>query len=129
MKRTYVNGRTRRKILERDNYSCVKCGFNKIYTVEDIPINYKKSFALFILFKREITHNHENKILEYVDNGGDIEDIIFNWLSPQGLEIDHIIAVCLGGTNDEDNLRCLCRECHRKKTNKDLAILSIRDIL
>lgn len=31
------------------------------------------------------------------------------------IEIDHIKPVCLGGTNDLDNLRLACRKCNRKK--------------
>jgi 5-methylcytosine-specific restriction endonuclease McrA len=37
------------------------------------------------------------------------------------LEIDHIIALCLGGTNQVSNLQVLCHECHREKTRTDLA--------
>ena len=31
------------------------------------------------------------------------------------LEVDHIIEVCNGGTNDMDNLQTLCSECNRAK--------------
>ena len=31
-------------------------------------------------------------------------------------EVDHIIALDHGGTNNPDNLRALCPHCHRKKT-------------
>jgi hypothetical protein len=31
-------------------------------------------------------------------------------------EVDHIIALFKGGTNDEKNLIALCRNCHGKKT-------------
>ena len=31
-------------------------------------------------------------------------------------EIDHIVALCDGGTNDIMNLQALCRNCHGKKT-------------
>ena len=31
-------------------------------------------------------------------------------------EVDHIIALDHGGTNDASNLRALCPHCHRKKT-------------
>lgn len=35
-------------------------------------------------------------------------------------ELDHILPVCKGGTNDPENLQGLCVECHRDKTNEDL---------
>lgn len=35
-------------------------------------------------------------------------------------QIDHIVALCLGGTDDWDNLEPLCVKCHRKKTVEDL---------
>jgi 5-methylcytosine-specific restriction protein A len=35
-------------------------------------------------------------------------------------EIDHILALCLGGTDDWDNLQPLCILCHRKKTAEDM---------
>ncbi len=37
-----------------------------------------------------------------------------------GTEIDHIIAVTNGGTDDEDNLQVICSECHLEKSDKDL---------
>ena len=32
------------------------------------------------------------------------------------LEIDHIVEVHDGGTNDDDNLQALCEDCHKRKT-------------
>jgi 5-methylcytosine-specific restriction endonuclease McrA len=31
-------------------------------------------------------------------------------------EIDHIVPVFKGGSNNQDNLQALCRNCHGKKT-------------
>lgn len=33
------------------------------------------------------------------------------------LELDHIVNVAVGGTDNESNLQILCAECHRLKTN------------
>jgi 5-methylcytosine-specific restriction endonuclease McrA len=34
-------------------------------------------------------------------------------------EVDHIIPLELGGTNNDNNLHLLCSPCHIKKTAKD----------
>ncbi|WP_167359309.1 HNH endonuclease [Burkholderia humptydooensis] len=34
-------------------------------------------------------------------------------------EVDHIISLEQGGTNDDDNLHLLCIDCHKKKTATD----------
>jgi 5-methylcytosine-specific restriction protein A len=34
------------------------------------------------------------------------------------LEIDHIIPLALGGTNDLTNLQTLCRPCNRQKRDR-----------
>jgi 5-methylcytosine-specific restriction endonuclease McrA len=38
--------------------------------------------------------------------------------SCHGIQIDHIIPVALGGTNDLDNLRLLCREHNLLEANR-----------
>lgn len=35
-------------------------------------------------------------------------------------ELDHIIPLHAGGTNDVSNLQPLCRECHQAKTARDM---------
>jgi 5-methylcytosine-specific restriction endonuclease McrA len=35
--------------------------------------------------------------------------------STENLEIDHIIPLAKGGTNELDNLQILCKKCNRKK--------------
>jgi len=35
------------------------------------------------------------------------------------LELDHIVNVAQGGTDDESNLQSLCSPCHKKKTLKE----------
>jgi len=36
-------------------------------------------------------------------------------------QIDHIVALCLGGTDDWSNLQPLCVSCHRQKSGMDLS--------
>ena len=47
------------------------------------------------------------------------------------LHLDHIVPVCLGGTNEESNLQCLCRRCNGKKnfrlTNDELFAWAARN--
>lgn len=42
-------------------------------------------------------------------------------LVSQHLEVDHIINVAQGGTDDPNNLQCLCPACHRSKTARESA--------
>ncbi len=35
-------------------------------------------------------------------------------------ELDHVVALTNGGSNDEDNLQGLCASCHELKTLADL---------
>lgn len=44
-----------------------------------------------------------------------------------GKEIDHVKAVALGGTNDPDNLRLLCRAHHAEKSKSDVAEIARAD--
>ena len=40
-------------------------------------------------------------------------------LLPPNFEIDHILPVCAGGTNNLEGLQALCRNCHGVKTSYD----------
>lgn len=39
-----------------------------------------------------------------------------------GVEMDHIVPLFKGGSNNDDNLQMLCVECHRAKTANDLGV-------
>lgn len=36
------------------------------------------------------------------------------------VELDHVVALANGGTNEESNYQCLCAVCHAEKTAIDL---------
>jgi 5-methylcytosine-specific restriction protein A len=38
-----------------------------------------------------------------------------------GHEVDHIIPLWKGGTDDDDNKELLCRECHKTKSAREAA--------
>lgn len=44
--------------------------------------------------------------------------------SDQELDIDHIVPVCVGGTNARANLQPLCEPCHVSKSREDLHALA-----
>ena len=33
-------------------------------------------------------------------------------------DVDHVVAIADGGTDDRSNLRALCRECHKRHTSE-----------
>lgn len=46
--------------------------------------------------------------------------------SEDRIQVDHIIAVRLGGTNDPSNGQTLCHACHVEKTNHDKVLIRQR---
>ncbi len=43
------------------------------------------------------------------------------------IEWDHILPLCLGGSNDDDNWHGLCRKCHTEKTKKEAGMRAKAD--
>lgn len=41
-------------------------------------------------------------------------------LTTAGEELDHIVPLMWGGSNDDSNLQLLCVTCHKIKTSKEL---------
>lgn len=35
--------------------------------------------------------------------------------APDAPEVDHVVPLCAGGTNDPANLQCLCKRCNQAK--------------
>jgi 5-methylcytosine-specific restriction enzyme A len=42
----------------------------------------------------------------------------------KGFELDHAVPLALGGADREENMRPLCRPCHRTKTKVDRGAIS-----
>lgn len=42
----------------------------------------------------------------------------------EGLEVDHILCLEIGGSDADHNLQALCREHHALKTRNDIAIIA-----
>lgn len=40
----------------------------------------------------------------------------------EATQVDHIVPLAEGGTNDPDNLQSLCHSCHSRKTAKAQAV-------
>ena len=65
--------------------------------------------------KRNVTETIKKKVAsgqEYTFSKGITKDECY--------EIDHIICIKDGGTNEETNIQALCPNCRRKKTNNDM---------
>ena len=43
------------------------------------------------------------------------------------MQWDHILPLCLGGTNQDDNWHGLCRKCHAAKTKKEAGMRAKAD--
>jgi len=41
---------------------------------------------------------------------------------------DHIVPLFKGGTDEDDNIQCLCAECHDRKTREDLGWSKVKPI-
>lgn len=49
-------------------------------------------------------------------------------LLPAHHHVDHITPLHFGGTNDRENLQCLCPNCHQEKTSKERLSLRYHEI-
>jgi hypothetical protein len=63
--------------------------------------------------RKELPQGQRKRILDKFDN------TCSECPSSDELEIDHIVPLCDGGSNDDENLQVLCNDCHIKKTSKE----------
>jgi hypothetical protein len=66
--------------------------------------------------KRRVTGHHK----KYVASSQKWKCKMCGKLLDHSYEVDHIVPLYKGGTNDVSNLQALCRNCHGKKTMSDV---------
>ena len=47
------------------------------------------------------------------------QECLRNWIYTQGNHVDHITPKAEGGTDEHNNLQCLCKPCHDAKTKEE----------
>jgi len=96
------------KILSRDQYKCVKCGFDSKKFQEELNKRYPWNSWDW----RD--HKIGNKRIKYIESLGFSNNQAF-------MEIDHIKPIRMGGDPvDPNNQQSLCYPCHKKKTKEDV---------
>ena len=85
-----------------------------------------KSFESHLLTKRHknwieapheiIAKQSQRNVTEYTKK---LVAAICSALLNANYEIDHKLALYLGGTNEKENLQALCPDCHRTKTREE----------
>jgi 5-methylcytosine-specific restriction protein A len=81
---------------------------NLISTTVAIPIQHQFEVSGNIRMKNMVL----GRILETPVNGG-VNEI------KKAFDIDHIIPLAEGGTNEQNNLQVLCKKCHFEKTQTE----------
>jgi 5-methylcytosine-specific restriction endonuclease McrA len=56
-------------------------------------------------------------MLKVVRRDSQLCQVCFKYVRDNELEFDHIIPVSKGGPTSVDNIRVLCRDCNRTKSN------------
>jgi len=90
-------------------YCSPHCYWESKYTT---PYGYKKYRA-----KQDFRSTHKQAI----QKRDDYKCVLCG--STDHIEVDHILAIALGGTNKIENGQTLCYSCHQKKTAKDKALI------
>lgn len=98
---TYDWREIRMKALERDNFSCVKCGDNR----KDVEVNVLREKYDIEGYRK--TGNWNKSYEKFIE-------IRTNFIG------DHIKPIALGGEEfDLDNVQTLCLACNKIKTRQD----------
>lgn len=103
VQRMFIWDRVREQVLNRDDYTCQRCGWSKQH------ISRVKSAVDYEWVRDETEYDGVNAFHRGIP----------------GLEVDHITRLADDGHPfDESNLQTLCERCHREKTaaeNSDTA--------
>ena len=67
--------------------------------------------------KRHTFTESERKVI--ISSGGSKFNKCNKKITNAQSEIEHIIPLCIGGTNEDDNLQVLCKSCHFEKTQTE----------
>ncbi len=99
------------KILERDQYKCVKCGFDE----REFNKILEKKFPGMWDWRNNSTWQ---KRVKYIESKGFSNNQAY-------LEVDHIKSIRMGGNPfDPKNQQTLCYRCHKEKTKDDVRKIS-----
>lgn len=123
-----LNAKQRLFILERDNFTCMKCGKRpEIKTMREFYLRWLREEGAahgthaYYMVRRQVFM--EAGIVRVVNEippkGGDCLNFTFEYFTDEGFEVDHIIPIRDGGTNLTSNLQTLCRACHKRKCRAD----------
>ena len=116
----------RRAVVYRDDFTCQRCKIKA--PIRDMkehhdwfrsPMGRGLQLNAFYLVREMILSYPFVKVLRYENPYEESTDVIFEYISSEGFEVDHIIPVRQGGTDEMENLQLLCRECHVEKTKNE----------
>jgi 5-methylcytosine-specific restriction endonuclease McrA len=101
--------------------SCSKMlggGFQQSYSympTTNNPVNYSRDGVSIDKEKRNVS----NVVKKYVASNQQWKCSLCGNILDHTYEVDHIIPLGKGGSNNPDNLQALCVKCHKTKTIKE----------